>query len=161
MVVVLEWLQFFVFIILVNTEWLWRHEHIQQMSLETSIELQEVQGRGGQQGMIPAPTTASWRAVSVCCTVQGLENAPSLQDDPLQQEFTSMGRPTSAVTHSKTWNKCTIPERLICYVRGTHQRVWLWYIVTSPGIQKTKSHSTTQNNNVEHRSEWLRKCLAS
>ncbi|TWW62824.1 Transmembrane protein 74B [Takifugu flavidus] len=66
------------------------------MSLETSVELQELQGRGRQQGMSPVPTLASWRAASVCCTVQLLENTPSLQDDPPQQEFPSMGCPTPA-----------------------------------------------------------------
>ncbi|XP_056886816.1 uncharacterized protein tmem74b isoform X2 [Takifugu flavidus] len=69
---------------------------VSQMSLETSVELQELQGRGRQQGMSPVPTLASWRAASVCCTVQLLENTPSLQDDPPQQEFPSMGCPTPA-----------------------------------------------------------------
>lgn len=59
------------------------------MSLETSIELLELQGRGGGQGTIQARTPASWRAASMSCTTQALE------DRPPRQEPSSMGHPTS------------------------------------------------------------------
>lgn len=61
------------------------------MSVETSIELQEFHGGGGQRGMTPALTTASWRAA---VSARGLEN--SLQDQPPQLESMSASAPSDS-----------------------------------------------------------------
>lgn len=91
-----------------RAEGLWRHEHIEQTSMESSfdgVELRELRGGGGRQSVSPTPASAPWTVATVGCAARGFENASYQQDEEREHQqqgaTVSAGCPTSTSANSK------------------------------------------------------------
>lgn len=114
----LHWLLSFMYWGWCRSEGLWRHEHTEQTSMESSfnaVELRELRGGGGRRGVSPTPPSAPWVAATAGCVVRGFENASYQQDDEPEHHYQQQqGATVSAGCPPSTSGNDKVSHVLFC-----------------------------------------------